>query len=110
MITPQASSILTTPSSPISLLSEQRVIVVGATRNCEKTVRNDVLKLFESLRRCKTLSWFVVESDSSDKTLESLRALEADVPNFRFISLGSLRQAMPIRTQRIAYCRNVYLD
>lgn len=100
MITPKAST----------CLSEQRVIVVGALRNCEKTVRNDVQRLFESLRQCKALSWLVVESDSSDKTLESLRVLEADVPNFRFISLGSLRHTIPIRTQRIAHCRNVYLE
>jgi glycosyltransferase involved in cell wall biosynthesis len=99
MITPQA----------FSGLSEQRILIAGVVRNCEKTLRNDILRLLESLKRCKALSWLVVESDSSDKTLNALRALEVEVPEFRFISLGSLCQTMPIRTQRIAHCRNAYL-
>src|ERR1035437_8914171 len=90
--------------------SDQRVVVVGVARNCERTIKYDVLRLFESLRNCKTLSWVVVESDSSDRTLDALRTLEVDVPGFRFISLGSLHETIPIRTQRIAYCRNVYLE
>jgi hypothetical protein len=100
MITPQA----------LSSFYEQRIVVAGVARDCERTVRNDVFRLFQSLRKCKTLSWLVVESDSSDKTLDSLGALEVDVPSFRFMSLGSLQQKMPVRTQRIAHCRNAYLE
>jgi hypothetical protein len=86
------------------------MLVVGVARNCEKTIEKDVLRLFESLKNSKTLSWFVVESDSSDKTVGALRDLEGKIPRFRFRSLGSLRQAMPLRTQRIAHCRNLYLE
>lgn len=100
MITPQV----------FSSLSEQRILVAGVARNCEKTIQRDVLTLFASLRNCRGLSFLVVESDSSDKTIGALRTLERDLPNFRFISLGSLQQAIPIRTQRIAHCRNVYLE
>jgi hypothetical protein len=39
-----------------------------------------------------------------------LRNFQSDIPGFRFLSLGSLRQTMPHRTQRLAHCRNAYLD
>lgn len=94
----------------LSRFSDQRIAVLGVVRNCERTVRGDVLRLFESLRECRELSWLVVESDSSDHTLDVLRTLEIDIPNFRFLSLGPLQPSIPIRTQRIAYCRNVYLE
>ena len=52
----------------------------------------------------------MIESDSSDNTVNALRTLESTVPSFRFISLGHLGPTMPCRTQRIAHCRNVYLE
>jgi hypothetical protein len=94
----------------LSSFSEQKILVAGVARDCEKTVRDEVLRLFESLKMCKALHWLVIESDSSDKTVDALRVLEKEVPGFRFRSLGSLRQGMPVRTQRIAHCRNVYLE
>ncbi len=90
--------------------SEQSILVAGVARDCEKTVRDEVLRLYESLKMCKALHWLVVESDSSDKTVDALRALETQIQNFRFVSLGSLCRELPIRTQRIAHCRNLYLD
>ena len=90
--------------------SEQRMLVVGVVRNCERSVQDDVLRLFHALKSCQALSWLLIESDSSDNTVNALRTLEGKVPSFRFISLGNLRQTMPHRTERIAHCRNVYLD
>jgi hypothetical protein len=86
------------------------LLVVGVARNCEKSVHDDVLRLFDSMKGHGSLSWLVIESDSQDNTVEALRGLERTVPKFRFISLGSLRHALPNRTQRIAYCRNKYLE
>jgi hypothetical protein len=95
---------------PVSSQSELKFLVAGVARNCEKTIQKDVLRLSESLKGCKALSWLVVESDSSDKTLDALSSLERDVADFRFLSFGSLQQSIPIRTERIALCRNAYLD
>jgi hypothetical protein len=91
-------------------LLKSNILIVGVTRNCETTLQNNVTKLQESLKNCRSISWLVVESDSSDKTMDVLGALKGETPNFRFISLGALYESMPIRTQRIAYCRNVYMD
>jgi hypothetical protein len=97
-------------NSEVSILSQQRILVVGLARDCEKRVQKDILRLMGSLKLCQALSWLVIESDSRDNTVVSLRMLEGSVPGFRFISLGALKRTMPLRTQRIAYCRNVYLE
>jgi hypothetical protein len=91
-------------------LDQRKIVVVGVARNCEHTIRGDVDALFGALSSCQVLSWLVIESDSSDKTVEALASLTRTVPGFRFISMGMLTGKIPDRTQRIAYCRNVYLD
>lgn len=90
--------------------SEQRILVAGLARNCGKSVQNDVLRLLAALKSCRELSWLVIESDSSDNTADALGSLSAKIPGFRSISLGTLREKMPLRTQRIAHCRNAYLE
>lgn len=62
------------------------------------------------MRILKTLVSFLVESDSTDGSLEALRELATRIPNFQFLSLGNLRQSIPDRIERIAHCRNAYLD
>jgi hypothetical protein len=51
-----------------------------------------------------------VESDSNDSTLEVLSALKNEVADFEYLTMGSLRGQMPVRTERLAYCRNAYLQ
>lgn len=100
MIGPQS-----TPS-----LSEANVLIVGVARNCERTIRQDVQRLQTAFESCHQLQWLIVESDSSDNTLNCLVLLERDIPGFRFRSLGHLADSLPIRSERIARCRNAYLD
>jgi len=100
---------MTTPQASTSL-SEAGLLIVGIARNCEKGLQGDVKRLLEALKCRGKLSWFLVESDSSDKTFEVLASLESELPDFRFRSLGNLASSIPDRTDRIAYCRNVYLD
>ena len=100
---------MTTPQASTSL-SEAGLLIVGIARNCEKDLQGDVKRLLEALKCRGKLSWFLVESDSSDKTLEVLASLESELPDFRFRSLGNLASSIPVRTDRLAYCRNVYLD
>jgi hypothetical protein len=95
---------------PAANLSESSILVAGVARNCEATIQREVSRISHALKSCRALSWLVVESDSSDKTLEALHSLEKSVASFQFRSLGELQQAIPIRTDRIAHCRNVYLD
>jgi hypothetical protein len=91
-------------------LLRPRLLAVGVAKNCEKRVEADILRLFESMKKHGPISWLIIESDSQDNTVEALSRLERAVPNFTFISLGNLSHALPNRTQRIAHCRNLYLE
>ncbi len=99
--------------SPIGMFEDPRAknfLIVGLVRDCGKTIEGDVLKIRSALNSFKHIQWLVIESDSRDDTAEKLKALEQNVENFRFISLGVLRDKFPLRTERIAFCRNRYLD
>jgi glycosyltransferase involved in cell wall biosynthesis len=92
------------------MLSDENILVVGVARNCEKTIQQDVRRLHAAFQSARQLQWLIVESDSTDKTLDALIALAREIPNFRFQSLGSLAPSIPLRTVRIARCRNACLD
>lgn len=86
------------------------VLIVGAARNCAKALRDTYQTLETAFSGFSNRKWFVVESDSSDKTAEVLGSLASSSKNFEFVSLGNLRDQIPSRTERIAHCRNVYLE
>ena len=86
------------------------LLVVGLVRNCGASVRNSINVIKKTLRHFRKVHWLVIESDSTDDTMDVLRSLEVDVSDFRFISLGMLKDQFPLRTARIAYCRNRYLE
>lgn len=92
------------------MLSEANILILGVARNCEKAIRHDVLRLHAAFRAARELHWFIVESDSSDRTSEILHSLAHELPSFGFRSLGPLASSIPSRTARIAHCRNACLD
>ncbi|MGE4220318.1 MAG: hypothetical protein AB7G39_12805 [Alphaproteobacteria bacterium] len=83
-------------------------LVVGLVRNCERSLGRDVERLRTALGDVRALHWFLVESDSTDRTVRILESLRATVGNFDFRSLGDLTGVHPRRTERLAFCRNVY--
>jgi hypothetical protein len=90
--------------------SNANFLVVGLVRNCAGYVKGDVISLSAALAKVKSLHWLLVESDSTDGTILALEELSREVHNFSFISLGVLRHSIPLRTERIAHCRNHYLN
>jgi hypothetical protein len=90
--------------------SESNFLVVGVVRNCANQVQSDVRKIEDALVGAKSISYLLVESDSNDATLEVLSQLKNEIPRFNYLTKGSLRGQMPIRTDRLAYCRNSYLE
>jgi hypothetical protein len=90
-------------------LLNSKIVIVGTVRDCFKYLEQDILKLSKAFALFKDLHWFIVESDSSDRTVDCLVSLQALVPNFHFKSLGPLEKDMPLRTDRIAHCRNLCL-
>ncbi len=97
-------------SAEMKELSEKNILVVGLARNCSKTLKDDVNRIFTALSTFSHIDWLVVESDSSDSTVEELKDLVNSIRNFRYLSLGDLRVRFPQRTARIAHCRNQYIE
>jgi hypothetical protein len=85
------------------------VLVAGIARDCAEHIFEDVSRLHSALADFGNVHWLVVESDSEDSTVAVLETISGQFENFRYISLGKLSDEYPMRTERIAYCRNVYV-
>ena len=87
----------------------KKILIVGLARNCSEVI-------FENIRTLKyafsghSVQFLVIESDSSDETVSELKKIKQKITDFEFISLGSLSDQFPLRTDRIAQCRNAYLS
>ncbi len=90
-------------------LSQSNLLVAGLARNCEKKLEDEVRQINLAFSDAKSINWLVIESDSDDRTLDVLNKL-SNKDFFDFISLGKLEKKIPNRTERIAKCRNLYLE
>jgi hypothetical protein len=86
------------------------VLLVGIIRNGADKIRQSVRNIDRAFGFSQQRSWLVVESDSEDDTVNVLQQMCGEFQNFSFMSLGALRHHLPSRTQRIAHCRNHYLE
>lgn len=93
----------------INPVYDNDILVVGLARNCSDQLRNDIAKLQHALSCFRNVQWLIIESDSEDESLNTLDSLTREVDGFSYISLGALREELPGRTERIAFCRNIYL-
>ena len=90
-------------------LTSSKILIVGLACNCEDVIEHEILKISSAFSKAKTINFLIIESDSDDKTVATLDKL-SEHNNFEFITLGSLRNRYPKRTERIALCRNRYLE
>lgn len=86
------------------------VLIVGIVRDVEKSIRKDYLRFTDAFSNFLRVSWYLVESDSTDKSVETLNQLSSTKDNFNFTSLGNLQSSILDRTQRMAFARNRYLE
>lgn len=104
------------PAPPASSMPEHKpisaaaLVVVGCVRNGAETVGRALDTLARATESFATVQFLVIESDSTDSTLAELARLREQRQRFEFISLGALADRIPARTERIAYCRNRYLE
>jgi hypothetical protein len=94
----------------IPIKTGKKILVVGLTKNSAETIKEEISKIYSALMKFTVVHFFVIESDSNDATIEKLQDLEVELANFRYHSLGVIKEKLPLRTERIAYCRNRYLD
>ena len=85
-------------------------MLVGLARNCAHSIEAAVHRFMAAIPPFRRVHWYVIESDSDDDTLAALGRLRDTVKNFNFVSLGRLRDRLPLRTARLAVCRNRYLE
>lgn len=85
---------------------EANVLIAGTARNVENTIEGEVKKLMKAFKNFNSIKFLIVESDSSDQTINELKKLQNKIENFQFITLGALKELIPNRVERIAYCRN----
>ena len=100
---------LGTEAAP-KLKEDSSVLIVGIVRDVEKSIRKDYLRFTNAFSNFRRVSWFLVESDSKDKSVQTLNELTSTNENFEFTSLGNLQSWMLNRTQRMAFARNRYLE
>jgi hypothetical protein len=90
--------------------NQSTVLVVGLARDCEKRLSASIERLQQAVKGFTKAAFLVIESDSSDATVAVCERLKKSDARFAYRSLGKLRSQFPKRTDRIARCRNEYLN
>jgi len=86
------------------------LIVCGLARNLESEIRPTIERLASNFKKLGDLSVVVVESDSEDKTLDTLIQMKSEIDSLHVVSLGRLEARLPNRIDRLSRCRNAYVD
>ena len=88
----------------------QKILLVGVISSVGKTLERELKIVLKSLSSFETIHVFLVESDSNDDTVRVLKKIQSSNQNFTYISKGHLSAKLPNRVERIAFCRNIYVD
>lgn len=91
-------------------MNKQNILVCGTVRNVGATFEASLNNLSRQLSTDFRTQFFFVESDSSDNTVDVLDKVRKINADFSYITLGNLAEEIPEREERIAFCRNKYLD
>ena len=89
---------------------ELRVLVCGLASNCAERMRQNVLQLSGCFSSEELFAIHIVESDSTDDTVQYLKKFERDNEIFSSLSLGDLKSRIPDRVARIQFCREKYVE
>lgn len=95
---------------PKKNLFKNPILIVGCIRNGAITLGENIFQISRAVSEFSEVNWLLIESDSSDSTLSELEKVSEKNSNFRFISQGHLIESMPLRAERLAFCRNTYLQ
>ena len=87
-----------------------KILLVGTVSNVAKSIEKELKVVLEALSVFNSIEVFLVESDSRDNTTKILSHIKKSLDNFEFVSKGLLSKKLPNRIERIAFCRNVYVE
>jgi hypothetical protein len=86
--------------------SESNLLIAGTARDIAHCIDQEIRHLLSCTKQFQSTQVLIIESDSSDKTVEHLHNLKTEIKDFDFISLGQLGLTISSRTQRLSVCRN----
>lgn len=93
-----------------SPVEKKNIMVVGTIRNVAKTLTKELEIIENALANHNILRIILVESDSTDNTLEvASNIAKTKIEIIKVITLGKLRTIFPNGVQRIQHCRNIYV-
>lgn len=87
-------------------IDASEILLAGTARNVANFIEDELDFLTNSLKGFKKVHGLIIESDSSDATIDVLTRINLKSPNISFVSLGNLSKKKPKRTDRLAFCRN----
>jgi hypothetical protein len=87
-----------------------KVLLVGTISNASSVLEGELNRVLEALSFFDDVEIFLVESDSTDSTVEKLQYLARINQKFSFVSLGVLTPVLPDRIERLRHCRNIYVE
>lgn len=88
----------------------KRIAIVGTISSAEQDVESNLRRLLQACSDFDVVLVYLVESDSNDRTVSILQGLSTGISNFKYVSLGALKNQIPERISRIRYCRNYYVN
>jgi hypothetical protein len=88
----------------------KKILLVGTISNVSKTLEKELKVILKALSIFESVKVYLVESDSIDETVKVLEKIKINNSNFNYVTLGTLKEKYPDRIDRIAYCRNKYVD
>jgi hypothetical protein len=88
----------------------KKIAIVGTISNAERGLESNLRRLLRACSDFEIVLVYLVESDSNDRTLSILERVSTQVSNFKYISLGTLKDEIPNRISRIRHCRNYYVS
>lgn len=91
-------------------IKKSSVLVVGIVKNIERNIESDIKTLEIALQGFERVSWFLVESNSTDRSISCLSTIANSKKNFKFTSLNKIQKPGSPRTIGMAAARNRYLD
>ena len=91
-------------------LAESNVLVAGTVRNCVRHVVRELQQIRRAFGAARSVRALIIESDSTDGTYHALQK-HFDADRWGEVrGLGNLEPMYPLRTVRLAHCRNEYLS
>ena len=90
--------------------NKYKIVIGGCCRDCAGYLPQILKKIKQITNFCSDFKIIIYENDSQDNTLKILEDFKDKFPNVTIISEKNITEKFPLRTHRLAYCRNKILD